>query len=90
MAETNKHKRKERIGRVVSAKMQKTVIVENVVRKQHPLYKKYVNKTVRFCAHDETNMCKEGDVVRIVETRPLSKRKRWRVCEVFSKELSET
>ncbi len=74
---------KERTGQVVSHKMDKTIVV-NVERQfAHPLYKKYVRRTKHYYAHDETNNCNVGDTVRIVETRPLSKLKRWRVAEVI-------
>ena len=74
--------RKSRTGRVVSNKMDKTVVVEVEYRRRHPLYRKVVRLRRRFMAHDETNTCQEGDVVRIIETRPLSRLKRWRVAEV--------
>ena len=77
--------RKARVGKVTSNKMQKTVVVqvENLCR--HPLYHKVVRQSSRFKAHDENNSCNIGDVVRIVETRPLSKDKRWRVVEIIQK-----
>ena len=74
--------RKSVIGRVISSKMKKTVVVEVQYNRRHPLYKKIVRWRRRFMAHDETGVCHEGDVVRIVETRPLSRLKRWRVAEV--------
>ncbi len=77
--------RKERVGTVVSDKMDKTVVVEVVSRVQHPLYKKIVQKTARFKAHDEQNECGVGDKVRIVETRKFSKTKNWRVAEIIEK-----
>jgi small subunit ribosomal protein S17 len=77
--------RKVRLGRVVSDKMDKTVVVQVTDRKSHPLYKKVIQHRVRFKAHDESNECKLGDLVRIMETRPLSKEKRWRVVEVVEK-----
>jgi len=73
--------RKTRIGVVVSDRMDKSVIVEVTRTVQHPLYNKYVRRRTRFMAHDEENACKNGDKVRIVETRPMSRRKRWRVQE---------
>jgi len=83
MAERNL--RKTRIGIVSSNKMNKTITV-NVERKvKHPIYGKFVKKTTRFHAHDEKNECAVGDVVRIMETRPLSKTKRWRLVEVVEK-----
>jgi len=72
-------------GRVVSSKMDKTVVVQVETRRRHPLYKKTIRKTTNFKAHDENNECGLGDVVRILETRPLSKDKRWRVVEIKSK-----
>src|SRR5258708_16778985 len=77
--------RKVRGGRVVSDRMDKTVVVQIRHRKSHPLYKKVVQRRERFKAHDETNECKVGDLVRIMETRPLSKEKHWRVVEVVEK-----
>lgn len=74
---------KTKTGRVVSTKMQKTVVVAVESLKPHPLYKRAVRQTKRFKAHDEHNSCQEGDVVRIAETRPLSKEKRWRVLEIL-------
>ncbi len=73
--------RKTRVGVVVRDKMDKSVIVEVTRTVLHPLYKKYVRKRSRFMAHDEDNACKIGDKVQITETRPLSRRKRWRVKE---------
>ncbi len=73
--------RKTRVGVVVRDKMDKSVIVEVNRTVLHPLYQKYVKKRTRFMAHDETNECKVGDRVRIVESRPLSRLKRWRVQE---------
>ena len=73
--------RKTRIGIVVSDQMDKSVIVEVTRTVQHPLYNKYVRRRTRFMAHDEENACRNGDKVRIVETRPMSRRKRWRVQE---------
>jgi small subunit ribosomal protein S17 len=77
--------RKSQVGVVTSAAMQKTVTVAVDRLVQHPLYKKTLRKTSKFLAHDEENSCKIGDRVRIVETRPLSARKRWRVVEIVSK-----
>ena len=79
-------KRKVREGLVVSNKMAKTVVVAVETRKVHPLYKKAVRRTKKYKAHDENSACKIGDKVRIVETRPLSKEKRWRVTEIVSTE----
>jgi len=75
--------RKSLIGRVISSKMDKTVVVEVEYRRRHPLYRKVIRLRRRFMAHDEKNTCHEGDKVRIVETRPLSRLKRWRVVEVM-------
>ena len=77
--------RKERVGLVVSEKMDKTVVVAVTEKTKHPLYKKTITRTTRFKAHDENNECGEGDKVRIVETRKLSKDKNWRVAEVIEK-----
>lgn len=83
MAERNL--RKTRIGRVVSDKMDKTIVVAIVDNVKHPLYKKIVKRTVHLKAHDEENACKIGDRVEVMETRPLSKDKRWRVIEIIEK-----
>ena len=77
--------RKERIGVVVSNKMEKTIVVAVETKEKHPLYGKFVNKTTKFVAQDEKNECSEGDRVRIMETRPLSKTKRWRLVEIVEK-----
>ncbi len=77
--------RKTQTGLVVSDKMDKTVVVEVTSKVQHRLYKKFVKRTVRFKAHDENNECKVGDTVRIMETRPLSKDKNWRVAKIIEK-----
>jgi len=79
------NKRKMRIGRVVSDKMDKTVVVTVETLRHHPLYKKTLRRAVKYKAHDEENECKIGDIVRIIETRPLSREKRWRVAEVITK-----
>ncbi len=81
----NSQGRKEEIGKVVSNKMDKTVTVEVIRRKQHDLYKKTIRRGKRFKAHDENNECQEGDTVKITETRPLSKTKRWRVTEIMER-----
>jgi len=78
-------KRKTRVGRVVSDKMNKTVVVTVETLRHHPLYKKTIRRAVKYKAHDEKNECKLGDTVKIIETRPLSKEKRWRVAEVITK-----
>ena len=72
-------------GVVVSDKMEKTIVVEITMRKLHPLYKKYVTKSKRIKAHDEGNEAHTGDTVRVVETRPLSRDKRWRLAEIVEK-----
>ena len=77
--------RKTRTGVVVSDKMDKTIVVEIRTRVKHPLYGKIMNRTERFKAHDENNACGIGDFVRIMETRPLSKDKRWRLVEIIEK-----
>jgi small subunit ribosomal protein S17 len=82
---TEASKQKSLVGRVFSGKMQKTVVVIIETRKPHPLYKKVVKKTKKYKVHDESGVCTKGDVVRIEETRPLSKEKRWRVAEVLRK-----
>jgi len=78
-------KHKTRIGCVVSNKMDKTVVVTVETSRHHPLYKKIIKRTVKYKAHDENNKCGLGDIVRIVETRPLSRHKRWRVAEIITK-----
>lgn len=80
-----RNNRKVRIGKVVSNKMDKTIVVaiESLVR--HPLYGKIVKQTKKFKAHDEENACQIGDIVKVMETRPLSKDKRWRVVEIMEK-----
>jgi small subunit ribosomal protein S17 len=80
-----KAKQKTRTGTVISDKMDKTVVVLVESLRRHPLYKKGVRHTSKFKAHDEANACKVGDVVKIIETRPLSKEKCWRVAEVISR-----
>jgi len=75
--------RKERIGLVTSNKMDKTISVSVERRIKHPVYKKYINRTTKLMAHDEKNECQEGDLVRIMETRPLSRNKRWRLVEII-------
>lgn len=78
-------KQKTRLGRVVSDKMDKTVVVSVQTPRRHPLYQKTIKRAVKYKVHDEKNECKLGDTVRIVETRPLSKTKRWRIAEIVSK-----
>ena len=77
--------RKERIGIVVSDKMDKSIVVAEKKKVKHPIYGKFVNKTTKYHVHDETNDCNEGDTVRIMETRPLSKTKCWRVVEIIER-----
>ncbi|MEO0044813.1 MAG: ribosomal protein [Bacteroidota bacterium] len=77
--------RKERIGVVTSNKMDKSIVVAQVTRVKHPLYGKFVLKTKKFHAHDETNDCNIGDTVKIMETRPLSKTKCWRLVEIIER-----
>lgn len=77
--------RKTRVGRVVSDKMQKTIVVAIEDNVKHPLYKKVIKRTVKFKAHDENNVCKVGDKVEIMETRPLSKDKNWRLVRIIEK-----
>lgn len=80
-----RNERKERIGKVVSNKMQKTITVAVDRKVKHPIYGKFVNKTTKLKAHDEQNTAGIGDTVRIMETRPLSKDKRWRLVEIVEK-----
>ena len=77
--------RKERIGVVVSDKMDKSIIVAVARKVKHPIYGKFVNKTTKFHAHDEDNTCNAGDTVKIMETRPLSKTKCWRLVEIMER-----
>ena len=77
--------RKERIGEVVSNKMNKSIVVAVHTKMKHPMYGKFVNKTSKFYAHDEENTCGVGDTVRIMETRPLSKTKKWRLVEIIER-----
>ena len=78
-------RRKSKTGSVVSSKMNKSIVVSVERLIKHPLYGKYFRKTSKFMAHDEENQCQVGDTVKIVETRPLSKLKRWRLLEVIKK-----
>lgn len=78
-------KRKVRVGKVVSNKMQKSIVVAIERQVAHPIYKKYYRQTTKLMAHDEKQEAKVGDVVRIMETRPLSARKRWRLVEIVDK-----
>ena len=81
----NRGMRKTRIGKVVSDKMDKTIVVKLSTRVKHPLYSKYINKTTKIKAHDEKNECGIGDTVKVMETRPLSREKRWRLVEIIEK-----
>ena len=77
--------RKERIGLVVSNNMDRSIVVEIEIKKKHPMYGKFVKQTNKFMAHDEKNDCNIGDTVKIMETRPLSKNKRWRLVEIIER-----
>ena len=81
----NRNLRKERIGVVVSNKMTKTIVVAEKRKVKHPIYGKFINRTTKFMAHDESNNCNIGDTVKIMETRPLSKNKTWRVVEIIER-----
>ena len=85
MTETTRAFRKTRIGQVVSDKMDKTIVVAIEDSVQHKLYKKIVKQTYKLKAHDENNECHTGDIVKVMETRPLSKDKRWRLVEIIKK-----
>jgi small subunit ribosomal protein S17 len=82
---TTRNLRKERVGIVVSNKMEKSIVVAVKTKYKHPIYGKFVNKTSKLIAHDEKNDCNEGDIVKIMETRPLSKRKCWRLVEIVER-----
>ena len=81
----NRNLRKERIGVVSSSKMEKSIVVSEVKRVKHPMYGKFVLKTKKYVAHDDTNDCNIGDTVKIMETRPLSKSKCWRLVEILER-----
>ncbi len=83
--EVNRNLRKERIGIVTSNKMDKSIMVSVERRKKHPKYGKFIKLTNKFHAHDEKNECNQGDLVRIMETRPLSKTKNWRLVEIIER-----
>ena len=85
MSENRTSRRKTRVGKVVSDKMDKTIVVAVENRVPHPLYKKIIKRTYKLKAHDENNDCGVGDRVRVMETRPLSKSKRWRLVEIIEK-----
>ncbi len=81
----NRNLRKERVGTVTSNKMEKSIVVSEVKRVKHPMYGKFVLKTKKYVAHDEKNDCNIGDTVKIMETRPLSKTKCWRLVEIIER-----
>jgi len=83
--ETTRNTRRERIGVVVSNSMEKSITISVKQKIKHPIYGKFVNKTSKFMAHDEENSCNVGDTVKISETRPLSKNKRWRLVEIIER-----
>jgi small subunit ribosomal protein S17 len=83
--ELQRNSRKEFIGKVTSAKMDKSIVVAVERKVKHPKYGKFVKKTTRFVAHDEANDCNQGDTVKIMETRPLSKSKNWRLVEIVER-----
>lgn len=83
--ENTRNLRKERIGVVTSNKMEKSIVVSEVKRVKHPMYGKFVLKTKKYVAHDEKNDCNEGDTVKIMETRPMSKTKCWRLVEILER-----
>ena len=83
--ETTRNIRRERIGTVVSSSMEKSIVIVVKQKVKHPVYGKFVNKSSRFMAHDEENTCNVGDTVKISETRPLSKNKRWRLIEIIER-----
>ena len=82
---TTRNLRKERIGIVTSNKMNKSVVISEVRKVKHPVYGKFVLKTKRYVAHDEKDECNEGDTVKIMETKPISKTKRWRIVEIIER-----
>ena len=84
-SETYTSNKKQRIGIVKSSKMDKTITVAVERKLRHPIYGKFVKKTKKFVAHDANNDCNEGDLVRIIESRPLSRRKRWRLVEIIER-----
>ena len=90
MTDTKQSNKNEKVGSVVSAKMAKTIVVEVTRRVPHPVYKRIVSKRKRFYAHDEQGTARVGDVVRIIECRPLSKLKRWQLKEVVRKAVQVT
>lgn len=85
MEDLKRNLRKERVGVVTSNKMDKSIVVSEVKKVKHPMYGKFVLKTKKYVAHDETNNCNEGDTVKIMETRPMSKTKCWRLVEIIER-----
>lgn len=85
MTMENRNLRKERVGVVLSNKMEKTIVVAEKSKEKHPIYGKFVNRTTKFYVHDETNDCNIGDTVQIMETRPLSKKKGWRLVKILER-----
>ncbi|MCX7954972.1 MAG: 30S ribosomal protein S17 [Bacteroidales bacterium] len=85
MEKTKRNQRKVRIGTVTSNKMNKTIVVSEEKRVKHPKYNKYIKRTKKYYVHDENNECNIGDVVKIMETRPLSRLKRWRLVEIIER-----
>jgi small subunit ribosomal protein S17 len=83
--ENTRQDRRERVGVVVSNKMEKSITIAVHTKAKHPIYGKFVNKTSKFMAHDEKNECNIGDTVKIMETRPLSKKKNWRLVEIIER-----
>jgi small subunit ribosomal protein S17 len=83
--ENTRQDRRERVGVVVSNKMEKSITIAVHTKSKHPIYGKFVNKTSKFMAHDEKNECNIGDTVKIMETRPLSKNKNWRLIEIIER-----
>ena len=83
--ETTRNTRRERVGVVVSNSMEKSIVITVKQKVKHPIYGKFVNKTTKFMAHDEENTCNVGDTVKISETRPMSKNKRWRLVEIIER-----
>tara|TARA_B100001057_G_scaffold13218_1_gene12414 strand:+ start:2257 stop:2511 length:255 start_codon:yes stop_codon:yes gene_type:complete len=81
----NRNLRKERVGVVTSNKMDKSIVVSIARRVKHDLYGKFINKTSKFVAHDEKNECNEGDTVKIMETKPISKNKNWRLVQIIER-----
>jgi small subunit ribosomal protein S17 len=85
MEEIKRNLRKERVGRVVTNKMDKSCVITVERKVKHPMYGKFMKKTSKLMVHDETNQCGVGDTIRVMETRPLSKNKRWRLIEILER-----